>query len=123
MIRAANRLVPRNERRVRSIRNIAVLTTVGLATLVVVLAHACPGYAASSVAVDNSGAAVDAVVGGQSTEPAQLVRMGHRGGGHTFRAGEFRSFGVTRFNRFNRFHFRYLLASLRIILIITYAAP
>src|SRR5208337_2830864 len=92
--------------------NIAVLTAVALAALVVVMAHAGPAYAAqSTLAVSNSGTAVDTVVGAQSTVPAQLVMRGHGGGGGAFRAGafragSFRSFRVARFNRFNRFNFR-----------------
>ena len=92
--------------------NIAVLTAVALAALVVVIAHAGPAYAVQpTVAVSNSGAAVDTVVGTESTVPAQLVRRGYVGGGRAFRAGafragSFRSFRVARFNRFNRFNFR-----------------
>jgi hypothetical protein len=74
-------------------RNIAVLTVVALAALVVVMAHAGPAYAAqSAVAVSSSGTAVDTVVGTESTVPAQLVRRGHRGGGVAFRSGGFHSF-------------------------------
>ncbi len=108
-------------------RNIAVLTAVALAAVVVVVAHAGPTYAAqSTLAVSNSGTAVDTVVGAQSTVPAQLVMRGHGGGGGAFRAGafragsfragsfragafragSFRSFRVARFNRFNQFNFR-----------------
>ena len=96
----------RNEEGVRSMRNIAVLTVVALAALVVVMAPAGPAYAAqSAVAVSNSGAAVDTVVGTQSTVPAQLVMRGGRGGGGVaFRSGGFRSFRAARFNRFNRFN-------------------
>jgi hypothetical protein len=85
-------------------RNIAVLTTVALAALVVVMAQAGPAYAAqSTVAVSNSGAAVDTVVGTGSTVPAQLVMRGHAGGGgRAFRAGGVRSF---RGGGFNRAHF------------------
>lgn len=98
----------RNEEGVRSMRNIAVLTVVALAALVVVMAHAGPAYAEqSAVAVSNSGTAVDTVVGTESTVPAQLVMRGHRGGGVAFRSGNFRSFRVARFNRFNRVHFRH----------------
>jgi hypothetical protein len=106
----------RNEEGVRSMRNIAVLTLVALAALVVVMAYAGPAYAAqSAVAVSNSGTAVDTVVGTQSTVPAQLVMRGHRGGGVAFRSGGgaafrssgFRSFRAARFNRFNRVHFRH----------------
>jgi hypothetical protein len=87
--------------------NIAVLTAVALAALVVVMAHAGPAYAAqSTLAVSNSGTAVDTVVGAQSTVPAQLVMRGRGGGGGAFRAGSFRSFRVARFNRFNQFNFR-----------------
>ena len=97
--------------------NIAVLTAVALAAFVVVMAHAGPAYAAqSTLAVSNSGTAVDTVVDAQSTVPAQLVMRGHGGRGgafragafraSSFRAGSFRSFRVARFNRFNRFNFR-----------------
>ncbi len=83
----------RNEEGVRSMRNLAVLTVVALATLVVVMAHAGPAYAAqSAVAVSNSGTAVDTVVGTQSTVPAQLVMRGHRGGGVAFRSGRLQQF-------------------------------
>ena len=69
----------------RSMRNIAVLTVVALAALVVVMAHAGPAYTAqSSVAVSNSGTAVDTVVGTQSTVPAQLVMGAIIGGGLLF---------------------------------------
>jgi len=86
-------------------KNIAVLTVVALAALVVVMAHAGPAYAAqATVAVSNSGTAVDTVVGTGSTVPAQLVMRGHVGGGHAFRASGFRSFHVARFNRFHRFN-------------------
>ena len=79
-------------------RNIAVLTVVALAALVVVMAHAGPAYAAqATVAVSNSGTAVDTVVGTQSTVPAQLVMRGHRGGGVAFRSGSFQSFRGARF--------------------------
>ncbi|MGO9568053.1 MAG: hypothetical protein ACLP5H_10965 [Desulfomonilaceae bacterium] len=89
-------------------RNIAVLTVVALAALVVVMAHAGPAYAAqTSVAVSNSGTVVDMVVGTQSTVPAQLVMRGHGGGRVAFRSGGFRSFRAARFNRFNRVHFRH----------------
>ncbi len=89
-------------------RYIAVLTTVAIAALVVVMAHAGPAYAAqSTVAVSNSGTAVDTVVGTGSTVPAQLVMRGHRGGGVAFRSGSFHSFRGARFNRFNRVHFRH----------------
>ena len=101
----------RHEEGVRSMRSIAVLTAVALAALVVVMAHAGPAYAAqSAVAVSNSGTAVDTVVGGQSTVPAQLVMRGHVGGGRAFRSSGFRSFRAARFNHFNRFnrvHFRH----------------
>ena len=90
-------------------RNIAVLTVVALAALVVVMAHAGPAYAAqSAVAVSNSGTAVDTVVGTESTVPAQLVGRGHRGGGVAFRSGSglvrqcFRSFRGARFRNFTR---------------------
>jgi hypothetical protein len=91
-------------------RNIAVLTVVALAALVVVMAHAGPTYAAqSAVAVSNSGAAVDTVVGTQSTVPAQLVGRGHfRGGGVAFRSGNFRSFRGARFRNFNVGHRRFI---------------
>jgi hypothetical protein len=89
-------------------RSIAVLAAVAFAALVVVMAHAGPAYAAqTSVAVSNSGTAVDTVVGTGSTVPAQLVMRGHVGGGRAFRASGFRSFHAARFNRFNRVHFRH----------------
>jgi|GEM_PF-1853575 len=106
MFRAANRLVPRNEEGVRSMKNIAVLTTVALAALI--LAHAVPAYAAqSTVAVSNSGTAVDTVVRTQSTVPAHLVRMGHGGGGHAFRSGGFRTFRGAGFRNFYVRHHRF----------------
>src|SRR5208283_3661804 len=97
-------------------RNIAVLAAVAFAALVVVVAHAGPAYAAqSTVAVSNSGAAVDTVVGTESTVPAQLVMRGHRGGGVAFRSSGFRSFRGARFNRFhvrnNRFFRPFLFGS------------
>ncbi len=108
MIRAANRLVPRNEEGVRSMINISVLTKVALAAWVVVLAHAGPAYAAqSAVAVSNSGTTADTVVGTQSTVPAQLVRMGHGGGGHAFLSGGFRTFRGAGFRNFHVRHHRF----------------
>ncbi len=90
-------------------RNIAVLTVVALAALVVVMAHAGPAYAAqSAVAVSSSGTAVDTVVGTESTVPAQLVGRGHRGGGVAFRSGSFRSFRGARFRNFNVGHRRFI---------------
>jgi hypothetical protein len=90
-------------------RNIAVLTVVALAALVVVMAHAGPAYAAqSAVAVNNSGTAVDTVVGTESTVPAQLVRRGHRGGGVAFRSGGFHGFRGARFRNFNVGHRRFI---------------
>jgi hypothetical protein len=98
-------------------RNIAVLTVVALAALVVVMAHADPAYAAQpAVAVSNSGTAVDTVVGTESAVPAQLVRRGHRGGGvafrsgggHAFRSGGFHSFRGARFRNFNVGHRRFI---------------
>ena len=54
----------RNEEGVQSMRNIAFLTVVALAALVVVMAHAGPAYAAqSAVAVSNSGTAVTRLSG------------------------------------------------------------
>jgi hypothetical protein len=101
--------VLRNEEGVRSMRNIAVLTMVALAALVVVMAHAGPAYAAqSAVAVNNSGTAVDTVVGTESTVPAQLVRRGHRGGGVAFRSGGFHSFRGARFRNFHVGHRRFI---------------
>ncbi len=89
-------------------RNIAVLTTAALAALVVVLAHAGPAYVVqSTVAVSNSGTAVDTVVGTQSTVPTQLVRMGHGGGGHAFRSGGFRTFRGVGFRNFHVRHHRF----------------
>ena len=97
----------RNEEGVQSMRNIAFLTVVALAALVVVMAHAGPAYAAqSAVAVSNSGTAVDTVVGTQSTVPAQLVMRGHRGGGVAFRSGGGHAFRSGRFHSFRGAHFR-----------------
>jgi hypothetical protein len=101
--------VLRNEEGVQSMRNIAVLTVVALAAVVVVMAPVGPAYAAqSAVAVSNSGAAVDTVVGTQSTVPAQLVMRGGRGGGVAFRSGSFRSFRGARFRNFNVGHRRFI---------------
>ncbi len=92
-------------------RSIAVLAAVAFAALVVVMAHAGPAYAAqATVAVSNSGTAVDTVVGTESTVPAQLVMRGHRGGGVAFRSSgvrSFRSAGFNRVNRVNRVAFRH----------------
>lgn len=92
-------------------KNIAVLTAVALAAFVVVMASAGPAYPAQlTVAVNNSGTAVDTVVGTQGSVPAQLVMRGRAGGSHAFRSSGFRSFHAARFNRFNRFnrvHFRH----------------
>jgi hypothetical protein len=89
-------------------RNIAVLTTVALAALVVVTAHAGPAYAAqSTVAVSNSGAAVDTVVGTGSAVPAQLVMRGGVGGGRAFRSSGVRSFRAGGFNRARFGHNRF----------------
>ncbi len=89
-------------------RNIAVLTVVALAALVVVMAHADPAHTAQMVvAVSNPGALADTVVGTQNTVPAQLVMRGHVGGVPAFRSGGFRSFHAARFNRFDRVHFRH----------------
>jgi hypothetical protein len=91
-------------------RNMVVLTMVALVALVLVIAYAGPTYAAqSTVAVGNSGTAVDTVVGTGSTVPAQLVMRGYGGGGrggHAFRSGGFRSYRAARFNHFNRFYHR-----------------
>jgi hypothetical protein len=90
-------------------RSIAVLAAVAFAALVVVMAHAGPAYAAqTSVAVSNSGTAVDTVVGTVSAVPTQLVMRGHVGGGHAFRASGFRTFRAARFNRFNFRHHRFI---------------
>jgi hypothetical protein len=90
-------------------RYIAVLTTVAIAALVVVMAHAGPSYAAqSTVAVSNSGTAVDTVVGTGSTVPAQLVMRGHRGGGVAFRSGGFHSFRGARYRNFHVGHRRFI---------------
>jgi hypothetical protein len=83
-------------------KNIAVLTVVALAALVVVMAPAGPAYAAqAAVAVSNSGTAVDTVVGIQSTVPAQLVRRGHAGGGVGFRSGSFHSYRGAGFRNYH----------------------
>jgi len=109
MIWAAKKLVLRNEEGMRPMKNLVVLTVVALAALVVVMAHAGPAYAAqSAVAVSNSGAAVDTVVGTQSTVPAQLVMRGHRGGGVAFRSGRFHSFRGARFRNYNVWHRRFI---------------
>jgi hypothetical protein len=98
-----------NKEGVESMRNAAVLAAVAFAALVVVMAQAGPAYAAqSAVAVSNSGAAIDTVVGTGSTVPVQLVMRGHfRGGGRAFRSSGVRSFRVGGFNRARFGHGRF----------------
>lgn len=100
-------------------RNIMVFGAVALATLVLLMMHAGPAYAApASEAVTNAVPSGDRVVGNEDAVPVQLVMHGGRGGGHvggraafrgagvhgqSFRSGHFRSYGYA-YHRPYRFH-------------------